>query len=667
MLEWLCRALPFFDYDSSHIEELFGWLRSNFERRWRGPHVAHDVFEPNIDARGIPSLGLLLALTTPEEVYLAVRTWDSMFEHVEDLHLEHIERALLWCEHLWSRDELRPYTRATLHGPMTFQGCLLAHADELELDRQTGSCAEPALRRLRESFERWPDSLRELPPAWTPENWRDWPALVRVCSRLRLPSPLSLEQTQLLLTTRSLEHITHMEFAFGFESEQIAEFFFQRARFDQLVELNILGDDPLGDRTLRALARTTGFPRLRSLTMEYAGVSEFEQAASLSTSPVLRGLDHLGLVEHDTTRDLIVAIPEKLSSLRVQTDIPHHTLDHLTDNLTKLPTKTLDIAFGDVPVDLDLSDSRASYQTVTTLLGALTELESVVASCTNKETFDALFDHLTWDKIVRLDVFGVELGDDRFAELLEVLSPNLRWLDISANNLTQRSLEALARHHVAEQLVGLKMMHSELGGALRSLAGRTRLESLMFLNVRNSGLAHNDIRALCELDELSTLMHLDLSANNLRASDLECLPDAPWANTLTRLNLNDIMLGDDIIWTEALDSYQNLRYVELKDASIGRSNIQALCCAPWARELRWLNLSCNMTDAASLEALTRAELPAIVGVSLGASGIDDEGARALLSSSWYQRLEFMNLAGNRFSEGVKQELRAAFGPGSLRV
>lgn len=667
IVTWLCRTLPIFDYERSHFEEVFGWLRSAFLRRWPGVHVIHHQIHENVNPQGIPSLGLILALTAPQEVVIAATEWSSLRSRTENLYIERVEHILASNEQFWCRMGPATYTRALLHGPMTFLGHMLSHAHQYAIEELTGTCPESNVEPLRVRLARWPSILRELPSAWIPTTGTQWPTLTVLCSRVRFPKPLSLAYVQNMLATDALDHVTHLEFGLGFANEHVAEHFFEHASFKNLKDLRILGDGPLGEPALRALARTRGFPQLQSLTIEYARFSETNCSSLLASSTTFQSIEHLALVEDDATPNLHAALPQGLSSLRVQTDEPFPTLAFLSDNPSYIPSQCLSVGFGESGAQLDLRDAQASYEQVERLLQTMTPPQQVVAGYASTEVFSAIVDCLDWDIVERLDVFGVGIDDDQLIQLLDTRPSSLEWLDLSTNNLTLRSIRALRHHPCAKNLRALHVAHTHVQDTPSLASALAEFESLLSLNVRDCRLDREAFRYLCAPDRLSRLVHLNLSANKLLSADLNMLADAAWTNTLARLNLSGLNLSDSCTWVQALSQYKHLKYLELSECSLSGRCIHALTQASWAKNLRWLNLSLNQLDRKALAALTSGAFPNLSGLSIGAAQLDSQNATSLISNAWVSRLEFLHLSGNQFTDDFKTKLRKSFGIGTLNI
>lgn len=250
---------------------------------------------------------------------------------------------------------------------------------------------------------------------------------------------------------------------------------------------------------LHLLAKSNGFPNLRSLQVEFAKFTT-ETARALVTSPHRRALRHLHL----------------------------HT-DTFSSSLTRFPDVATELASPEVLFRLEslaLQTRRVGPNEAVTLAntGNLAELRE-------------------------LDLRVNNIGDPGAIALAR--SPYLRGLDrldLHLNGLTAHSMAELVQSPLIEGIRHLALGCNKIGDrGAAILAASPQLASLETLGLFRAELTDRGAEALAASPHLANLRSLELSVNALTDRGSQALFDSPHLARLESISIGGMIVRDKII------------------------------------------------------------------------------------------------------------------------
>ncbi|VTR98469.1 TIGR02996 domain-containing protein [Tuwongella immobilis] len=297
--------------------------------------------------------------------------------------------------------------------------------------------------------------------------------------------------------------------------------------------------------------------------------------------------------------------------------------------------------------------------------------------------------------VERLDLSMNHLRDESIAALAQ--SPHLgplRRLDVCNNPLQTASWQILGESPAFAGLTHLDL--SFIGGSTDRLAAllRRREWQLEVLDLMQSALTSDDLRALVAAPGLSRLRALSLRRNPQVASGLALLGESDNLPSLTDLDLSEThLIEEQLLPFLRGNGLRGLRRLALSANRWGFRGLPQRGDFPLLHRLEWLDLHSNELGVMHLESwleeLSRSPLhflglganrlheagcarmaeiqswPNLRQLDLQLNHIDDHALAILLDAPWMEQLVELNLAFNPITDVGAMRLSRK-GPTSLR-
>ncbi|MBY0231479.1 MAG: hypothetical protein K2W96_19515, partial [Gemmataceae bacterium] len=257
-----------------------------------------------------------------------------------------------------------------------------------------------------------------------------------------------------------------------------------------------------------------------------------------------------------------------------------------------------------------------------------------------------------WEALARLpglQNLGVPSPDPTFfrsaACRLKSLSADASW--------PGRPFAAMTRSDCA---AGLRQLFLHGKGACPSLPSARFWPTLEHLSFRDRRC---DPVALATVPAAPRLRVLDLYWTGLDAAGLRLLASSPLCAALDCLRLGGSVLGPDGARALAAMPAAPLA-LDLAGAHLGDDGVSILAAWPGLARCRVLTLSYNKITAAGVAALAKSPHAAgLVGLSLFANPIRDEGLRRLLRAPFLPRLESLDINSCHLHSSATKMIQAA--------
>lgn len=224
-------------------------------------------------------------------------------------------------------------------------------------------------------------------------------------------------------------------------------------------------------------------------------------------------------------------------------------------------------------------------------------------------------------------------------------------------------LDALFAAPVGGGVTRLSLRHSteQSGELIQAMAGATALRDLSLTGLSMPWYA---VAALVQGGLLAHLRALRLSASYLSAGCIDDLAESPQSAGLEILELQNATLrysAAEVLATSP--HFSGVRKLNLNDNPLGGHAARTLARSQALAGLRSLLLRMTGTDNAGVRALSRGGFWAnLVELDLTRNPIDDRGGGHLLTAPVPPDLAALRLSVNRFSEQVRHDLTAKYGP-----
>jgi uncharacterized protein (TIGR02996 family) len=197
----------------------------------------------------------------------------------------------------------------------------------------------------------------------------------------------------------------------------------------------------------------------------------------------------------------------------------------------------------------------------------------------------------------------------------------------------------------------------------RELAASPHLERVRQWQDVYSRRTDKMLAEIAKSEHLGNLREVDLTGAPLTAAGVRALLTAPSLRRVTRLCLASCEIGDE--GAEAVadsPACAELEHLNLTDRALTAAAVRALASSPLRLTMQSLLLSQTTLGDDAAAVLASARWPRMVYLCLDNNRIGDRGASALVGSpAWRESGSELWLAHNPISDGVKAELRAAFG------
>ncbi len=215
-----------------------------------------------------------------------------------------------------------------------------------------------------------------------------------------------------------------------------------------------------------------------------------------------------------------------------------------------------------------------------------------------------------------------------------LLDPGARLAHVAQVGFDQAKIsagffKALKGDGTWRQWRALRLWTCDLKAPQLKVLGAAELTSLEQLNLEQNRLGETGILGLAKSPGFATLTAIHLGSNDLDAAAAKALGAMEWVRRLTWLNLQYNKLSDAALDLLAEGGATH----QLRWLSLGHNHV-ARTPSPWMSALRALeSLQLNNTNvtATGLEALL-AQTPALHTLSVVATDIGDDGARAIAAS-----------------------------------
>jgi uncharacterized protein (TIGR02996 family) len=332
------------------------------------------------------------------------------------------------------------------------------------------------------------------------------------------------QAVQVLLASPYLKRIKRLSLAgHGIEGPAVQRLV-QSGLFDQLTELDLSGNQPLGDRAARALAEARA-GRLEVLRVRNTNLTRAGAQALFAV-----GWPRLRILDLDLRVLLLRPVRQPDRELPALLEAP------AWDRLTSLCLKRC-----------ELGRASAEWLASNPRLAGLTELD-LSSNAIGPEGAQPLAasPHLAGLRVLRLR--GNGLRDAGARDLAS--SPYLRRLtelDLDGNQIGGPGIHALARSATLAGLRALNLSNNFVGLTnVPELAGSPHLTGLTRLALVNTGLNAEALAALAGAANLARLRSLDLRGDDLDGGGARALLAATWARRLRELKFRAAGLPLDI-------------------------------------------------------------------------------------------------------------------------
>lgn len=235
-----------------------------------------------------------------------------------------------------------------------------------------------------------------------------------------------------------------------------------------------------------------------------------------------------------------------------------------------------------------------------------------------------------------LNLGGSELEDEQVEALLGAQRPALSALNLNENQLTDLSLERLARHDSLIGLRSLNLWFNQIGDAgVSALFGSSRMSELEELHIGSNDEVSPEVFAQ-ELAQVrrSRLKLLSMDGLALEGEHMAQIAESEALACVEHLHLNHNPIGD--VGAQALASsphLSKLRTLALQSCQIGPEGVEALMRAPWAAQLERLELSMNPIEDRGAQAIAQGPCSRLETLLLGMCEMTSAGDEALIQSA----------------------------------
>jgi hypothetical protein len=265
----------------------------------------------------------------------------------------------------------------------------------------------------------------------------------------------------------------------------------------------------------------------------------------------------------------------------------------------------------------------------------LSDLDNAEAVASDDRPFTELIRRPQFRKLRRLNAMGNALGNNAARAIANAGLTELRYLDLSINDIEEPGAKAIAASRLLPNLRFLDLGTCKLGvGAAAALIVTRKLPNLTVLNVdhmQTDSTRDSAARLLASASHGSTLRGLFLERAPLTVPVLAALGKCPAIQELWFLSLRGCNVGDRGLaaFTKNAQLGQ-LAAIDLEDNALTARGMQTLAAWPGAASLQSLDLTENTPGA--------------------------DGAKALIQSEYMKKLKLLKVDGG----GTKQ-LQKHFG------
>lgn len=244
----------------------------------------------------------------------------------------------------------------------------------------------------------------------------------------------------------------------------------------------------------------------------------------------------------------------------------------------------------------------------------------------------------------RLRFDGNSLTDELVDALAGTRFDGLRELGLTATGFSDASLQILGAAPLARQLTHLELSRNPRLSELAAATLARRFPSLTHLGLAESELSPSAWRELAHSRLATSLEQLDARMSASADAMLDVISEGGFvALELLRAGYEELSV-EVLRWFGHSQHLPALRRLDLRGAQIDNDALAALFSGDGLVALTHLDLMDNLIED-GVDALARADLPALSWLDLGANGA--AGALASLSDAVFAHgLEHLNLANN---------------------
>ena len=262
---------------------------------------------------------------------------------------------------------------------------------------------------------------------------------------------------------------------------------------------------------------------------------------------------------------------------------------------------------------------------------------------------DPYQEYLTHDGVYV--TFSGGIGEPALIRLLEDsdMQP-LKSVTVHGQQLTQRSVVAIMNAESTAPLHSLFLQGSTIGDAgLTVIANAPRLAQIEYLNLEKVNATSAGVAALAASPHLRA-KSLSIGWQAVGDAGAEALAQAKGLKSL-RLEAAEVGVQGAV----ALIEQSGLEALTLIGNPAGFTDLAAV-----SPSLQALILDDCGLETSSINALAKADAPALTSLSIERTPLSDEALKAIMAASWFPRLDKLSLSAQRTSPDVRAALIAAY-------
>jgi uncharacterized protein (TIGR02996 family) len=236
----------------------------------------------------------------------------------------------------------------------------------------------------------------------------------------------------------------------------------------------------------------------------------------------------------------------------------------------------------------------------------------------------------------KLDAWDCHLGDASARAIASGGMPELRYLDLSINDITGEGFRAIARSKGLAKLRYLDLSANYMDDATANaeVINSANLANLTVLRMTGSETAGLDAKVLPKPGRKPTLRVLDLDGVQLSNAAVHALGVCPAARGL---------------W-----------HMDLSDTSLSSAGLEALLAGSGFDNLAFLALTHNEFDAKAAQAIANWKASVLQWLDMSSNPLTPNGLATLADSPNLGGLKYLSVSGTPASKGFKK-LKQRFG------
>jgi uncharacterized protein (TIGR02996 family) len=234
------------------------------------------------------------------------------------------------------------------------------------------------------------------------------------------------------------------------------------------------------------------------------------------------------------------------------------------------------------------------------------------------------------------------LGDAAARAIAAGGMPELRYLDLSLNEISEEGFRAIARSKGLAKLryLDLSVNHTDDATAYAEVINSANLANLTVLCMGGSETVGLDTKVLAKPGRRPSLRVLDLDDTHMSDSAAQALAVCP--------------------------AVRGLWYLDLSDTKLSSTGLEVLLKGPDLDHLAFLTLAHNHLDVKAARAIANMAPPSLQWLALYGNPLTPNGLAALADSPNLGGLNYLSVSGAATSKGFKK-LKKLFGKALNRV